>query len=147
MLAGEFCEDANERNEEDEDEEEECSNASDNEQSVDEIDASESEECDTDEPDDIEGCTDIYEPEAGWEIVPRYEFKSSKDVVNSYFAYKFTTGWERGRVTGIEKRKDSPDFGLFIVKFISEDRKRCLALEPSDYDADDIWVSIKRKKK
>ena len=46
---------------------------------------------------------------------------------------------------GIEKNKKSNDFGLFIVKFVTETCKRCLALDEDDYDADDIWVQIKRK--
>ena len=63
-------------------------------------------------------------------------------MVGKSFAYKFIGGWERGRVIGIEKNKNSPDYGLFIVKFPTESCKRCLALDKDDYDADDIWVEI-----
>ena len=34
--------------------------------------------------------------------------------------------------------------GMFIVKFVNEDRKRCLNLHEDDCDVDDIWVEIKR---
>ena len=47
---------------------------------------------------------------------------------------------------GIETNKNLPDRGLFIVKFITENNKRCLALDKDDYDVDDIWVEIKRTK-
>ena len=93
---------------------------------------------------DDEDCAEEYVPEAGWKVVPKYSFKSKKEVVNTYFAYKFTTGWERGRVTGIEKNSNSPDCGMFIVKFTTEDELRCVSLEEADYDVDDIWVQIKR---
>ena len=35
--------------------------------------------------------------------------------------------------------------GRFIVKFIGYDARYCLTLEMEDYDADDIWVLIKKK--
>ena len=89
-------------------------------------------------------CTEEYVPEPGWKIVPKYSFKSQKELVNTFFAYKFTTGWERGRVTGIEKNSNSPDCGMFIVKFTTEDELRCLGLDEEDYDVDYIWVQIKR---
>ena len=77
-------------------------------------------------------------------MVPQYSCKKAVDLVNCYFAYKFGSGWERGRVVGIEKNKNSADYGMYIVKFPSEDTKRCLALNQEDYDIDDIWVQIKR---
>ena len=88
-----------------------------------------------------------YEAEAGWEVVSEYNFSKPTDLVGTHFAYKFCSGWDRGRVTGIEKNRSSPDYGMFIVKFASEESKRCLALEKEDYDIDDIWVSVKRKPK
>jgi len=88
----------------------------------------------------------VYVPESDYEVVKKYRFKTAKEMMNIHFAYKFTSGWERGRVVGIEKKKDSPDFGLFIVKFVTESCKRCVMLNADDYDADDIWVELKRKK-
>ena len=85
-----------------------------------------------------------YVSEQGWKVVPQYSCKKAVDLVNCYFAYKFGSGWERGRVVGIEKNKNSADYGMYIVKFPSEDTKRCLALNQEDYDIDDIWVQIKR---
>ena len=45
-----------------------------------------------------------------------------KDLINTYFAYKFSAGWERGKVVGIGKNQKSasPDYGMFIVEFTSE---------------------------
>ena len=98
-----------------------------------------------------------YEVEQGWEVVEKFRFKEAKELVNIHFVYKFSAkknedgevigGWERGRVTGIEKNKDSPDFGMFIVKFTAEKHKRCIRLDEDDYDIDDIWVEIKRSRK
>ena len=69
-----------------------------------------------------------------------------KDLINTYFAYnyKFSAGWERCKVVGIEKNKKSPNYGMFIVKFMSESNKRCLMLAQEDYDVDGIWLQIKR---
>jgi hypothetical protein len=86
-----------------------------------------------------------YEVEDGWEIVEKYSFKQQSDLVGTYFAYKWTTGWYRGRVVGIERKQSSPDFGMYICKFVSETCQRCVALEEEDYDIDDIWITIKRK--
>ena len=83
-----------------------------------------------------------YKPEQGWEVVKTFRYKEAKEMVGKSFAYKFIGGWERGRVIGIEKNKNSPDYGLFIVKFPTESCKRCLALDKDDYDVDDIWVEI-----
>ena len=77
-------------------------------------------------------------------MVPQYSFKIAKDLINTYFAYRFSAGWERGKVVGIEKNKKPPDYGMFILKFTSESNKRCLSLAQEDYDVDDIWVQIKR---
>ena len=78
-------------------------------------------------------------------MVEKYQFKQQIELIGSHFAYKWSTGWDRGRVVGIEKKQDSPDFGMYICKFISETCQRCVALEEEDYDIDDIWVTIKRK--
>jgi len=69
-------------------------------------------------------------------------------LIGISFAYKSALGWERGKVVGIEKNKNSEDYGMFIVTFITERNKRCLALESEDYDVDDIlnlrWVCAER---
>ena len=91
-----------------------------------------------------EDCMDEYVPEDGWKVVPKYSFKSQSQLTGAHFAYKFKEGWERGRVIGIEKNKNSRDCGMFIVKFTTEDDRRCITLDEEDYDLDDIWVQIKR---
>jgi len=102
----------------------------------------------SDDGDETEEEKDVgpYDPEEGWEVVEKFRFKESKELIKCTFAYKFRDGWERGRVVGIETNKNSPDRGLFVVKFITETNKRCLALDKDDYDVDDIWVEIKRTK-
>ena len=85
-----------------------------------------------------------YKPEAGWKVIAQYSFNKASDLINAHFAYKFASGWERGRVVGIEKNKDSPDYGMFIVKFTTEENRRCVTLDASDYDVDAIWVQLKR---
>ena len=77
-------------------------------------------------------------------MVPKYSFKSQSQLTGAHFAYKYKEGWERGRVIGIEKNKNSRDCGMFIVKFTTEDDRRCITLDEEDYDVDDIWVQIKR---
>ena len=104
-----------------------------------------SDDSDADTVDD--GDPGEYVAEKGWKPVLKYSYKKASDLVNTHFAYKFTHGWERGRITGIEKNTESQDCGLFIVKFPSENHKRCLALNQEDYDVDDIWVQVKRSSK
>ena len=93
-------------------------------------------------------CEDVgeYEPEPGGEIITQHNFKTEAELIGTHFAYKFSTGWDRGRVTAIVKNKNSPDYGMYVCKFASENVKRCLALHKDDYDANDIWVSIKKNK-
>ena len=121
---------------------EECEDLSEDENASDKEDSDGGDET---EPEDED--PDPYAVEDGYEVVKEYRFAGMqpKDLIGISFAYKFTSGWERGKVVGIEKNKSSDDYGMFIVKFITERNKRCLALESEDYDVDDIWVEVKRK--
>ena len=67
------------------------------------------------EPEDED--PDPYAVEDGYEVVKEYRFAGMqpKDLIRISFAYKFTSGWERGKVVGIEKNKSSDDYGMFIV--------------------------------
>ena len=47
-------------------------------------------------------------------------------------------------MVGVEKNKKSADYGMFIVKFVTESNRRCVSLNAEDYDVDDMWVEIKR---
>ena len=114
--------------------------------------AAEGEGCDNDSDEDTdcisaeEGEVGEYEAPEGWEIIKEYKFQSQADIVGTHFAYKFTSGWDRGRVVGVEKRRSSPYFGLLICKFVSESCQRCLELHQDDYDVDDIWITIQKSK-
>jgi hypothetical protein len=88
-----------------------------------------------------------YQPEDGWDVVRSYNplYVVPTELINKHIAYKYTTGWCRGRVTGIERNKKRSDYGMFIVKFVDFREQYRVQLKEEDYDVDDVWVEITKK--
>ena len=88
-----------------------------------------------------------YQPEDGWDVVRSYNplYVVPTELINKHIAYKYTTGWCRGRVIGIEGNKKRSDYGMFIVKFVDFREHYRVQLKEEDYDVDDVWVEITKK--
>ena len=88
-----------------------------------------------------------YQPEDGWDVVRSYNplYIVPMELINKHIAYKYTTGWCRGRVTGIERNKKRSDYGMFIVKFVDFREHYKLQLKEEDDDVDGVWVEITKK--
>ena len=64
----------------------------------------------SDESSDSDVKVGDYEAGGGWGVLEKCQFKPQTELIGIHFAYKWSTGWDRGRVIGIEKKQDSPDF-------------------------------------
>ena len=88
-----------------------------------------------------------YQQEDGWGVVRSYSplYIVPTGLISKHIAYKYTTGWCRGRVTGIERNKKRSDYGMFIVKFVDFRESYRVQLKEEDYDIDDVWVEITKR--
>ena len=67
------------------------------------------------------------------------------ELMDKHITYKYTIGWCRGRVTGIERNKKRSDYGMLIVKFVDFREHYRVQLKEEDYDIDDVWVEITKR--
>ena len=89
----------------------------------------------------------MYQPEDGWDAVGTYNplYVQPKEFIDKHSAYKYTTGWCRGRVTDIEQNKKRDDYGMFVVKFVDFRGHYRVKLNEEGYDTDDAWVEITKR--